>query len=205
MHNGALQVAGEKMSKSLGNFVTIRDLLDAANYGGRPWHGRVIRWALLTSHYRQPIELTVERLTAARALLMDFASLVGSAPPAAPLAEMVAALCDDLNTPSAMSVIHGIAKAAAHDGNAAAQLKASLAFLGVYAGETARELGLASDRAIDTERIEGLIAARTRARKARDFAEADRIRDELAAMGIALKDRKSTAPGEIETSWELKR
>jgi cysteinyl-tRNA synthetase len=206
MHNGVLQVAGEKMSKSLGNFVTIRDLLDTANFGSRPWHGRVIRWALLTSHYRQPMELSVERLTAARALLMDVAGLIRPGTPAtAPHPEVVAALADDLNTASAASVIHGIAKSASHDTHAAAQLKASLALLGAYGGESVRELGLASDRSIDTRRIEALIAARQSARKARDFAAADRIRDELAAMGIALKDHKGAAPGEIETSWEIKR
>ena len=65
MHNGFLQVEGEKMSKSLGNFVTINELLATRNFGSQPWHGRVIRLAMLGTHYRQPIDWTVERLVQA--------------------------------------------------------------------------------------------------------------------------------------------
>src|SRR5271169_5195436 len=76
MHNGFLQVEGEKMSKSLGNFVTIRELLETRHFGDQPWHGRVIRWAMLGSHYRQPIDWTVDRLLRARSTLMDLAGLL---------------------------------------------------------------------------------------------------------------------------------
>jgi cysteinyl-tRNA synthetase len=83
MHNGFLQVEGEKMSKSLGNFFTIRELLAEKKFGGQPWHGRVLRLAMLQTHYRQPIDWTVDRLTAARPTLIDWAKLVHDVPDAA--------------------------------------------------------------------------------------------------------------------------
>src|SRR3984885_1825095 len=103
MHNGFLQVEGEKMSKSLGNFVTINELLATRNFGSQPWHGRVVRLAMLGTHYRQPIDWTIDRLVQARSTLMDFAGLLHDAPVAdTPHPDVVAALSDDLNTPSAM-------------------------------------------------------------------------------------------------------
>jgi cysteinyl-tRNA synthetase len=136
MHNGFLQVEGEKMSKSLGNFVTIHELLATRKFGSQPWHGRVIRFAMLGTHYRQPIDWTVERLVQARATLMEFGSFLHEASVAEePHPEVIAALSDDLNTPSAMSIIHGVAKSAHHNKEAAAQLKATLQFLGVYENE----------------------------------------------------------------------
>jgi cysteinyl-tRNA synthetase len=206
MHNGFLQVEGEKMSKSLGNFITINELLTTTTFGGQPWHGRVLRLAMLTTHYRQPIDWTVERLVQARATLMEFADLVqGVTGETEPLPEVVAALSDDLNTPSAMSIIHGVAKSARRNPETARELKATLAFLGLLDGETAAALD--TGRAaldIDDAAIAGLIKARAEARRARDFKASDRIRDELAAKGIQLKDTK-TATGEVETTWEVKR
>ena len=136
MHNGFLQVEGEKMSKSLGNFVTIRELLATRKFGSQPWHGRVVRLAMLGTHYRQPIDWTVDRLVQARSTLMDF----GGLPPWGACrfrasSRGVAALSDDLNTPSAISIIHGVAKSAHRNAEAAAQLKATLQFLGVYDNE----------------------------------------------------------------------
>ncbi|MEO1720075.1 MAG: cysteine--tRNA ligase, partial [Pseudomonadota bacterium] len=100
MHNGFLQVEGEKMSKSLGNFITINQLLDTDTFGGRSWHGRVLRWAMLQTHYRQPIDWTVERLSQARQTLMEFADIVATSPGASastePSREVIDALCDDL-------------------------------------------------------------------------------------------------------------
>ena len=207
MHNGFLQVEGEKMSKSLGNFVTINELLAMRKFGNQPWHGRVIRFAMLGTHYRQPIDWTVERLVQARSTLMDFASFLHEAPVAAePHAEMIAALSDDLNTPSAMSIIHGVAKSAQRNAQAAAQLKASLQFLGVYDNEKQADFAVGYAAAnVDASRVEALIAARNAARKTKNFKEADRIRDELSGLGIQLKDAKDPATGEIETSWEVKR
>ena len=128
LHNGFLQVEGEKMSKSLGNFVTIHELLETKSFGGQPWHGRVIKFAMLGTHYRQPIDWTIDRLVQARSTLMDFAAFLHDAPvDAEPNAEVVTALCDDLNTPSSMSIIHGIAKSACaqREGGGADQSDAS--------------------------------------------------------------------------------
>jgi cysteinyl-tRNA synthetase len=207
MHNGFLMVEGEKMSKSLGNFITIHELLETRKFGASPWHGRVIRLAMLGTHYRQPIDWTVERLLQARATLSDFADLVaGVAAAAAPNADVVAALSDDLNTPSALSILHGLAKSARRNADAAAELAATLAFMGLYGGETREALNVGVETvAVDAAKVDALVAARLAARKAKDFKESDRLRDELAAMGVAVKDAKDPATGEIVTTWEIAR
>jgi cysteinyl-tRNA synthetase len=206
MHNGFLQVEGEKMSKSLGNFITIHELLETRTFGQQPWHGRVMKLAMLGTHYRQPIDWTVDRLVQARATLMDFADLVHAVEPAsAPHADALAAFSDDLNTPSAMSIIHGIAKSAQRNAESAQQLRATLEFLGVYAGEKRGDFAVGVEaKDVDAGKVENLIEARNAARKARDFKEADRIRDELSAMGVQLKDAKDKATGEIVTTWEVR-
>jgi cysteinyl-tRNA synthetase len=206
MHNGFLQVEGEKMSKSLGNFITINELLETKTFGASQWHGRVVRFAMLGTHYRQPIDWTVDRLVQARATLFDLSFLHGVAVADAPHPEVVAALSDDLNTPSAISIIHGLAKSAHRNGDTAAVLKATLQFMGLYDNETQAELNPGYEaRSVDASTVEPLIAARLDARKARDFKESDRIRDELAALGVTLKDTKNKETGEIETTWELAR
>ncbi|MDO9382703.1 MAG: cysteine--tRNA ligase [Hyphomicrobiaceae bacterium] len=205
MHNGFLQVEGEKMSKSLGNFITINELLATKAFGASQWHGRVVRLAMLGTHYRQPIDWTAERLVQARATLIDFAKIVQGAPVAdAPHDEVVAALADDLNTPSVLSIVHGLAKSARRNPDQAAQLNATLQFLGLLGGETPQELNAGVVTAdIDAAKVSGLIEARSAARRAKDFKESDRIRDELAAMGVQLKDAKDPKTGEITTSWEV--
>jgi cysteinyl-tRNA synthetase len=207
MHNGFLQVEGEKMSKSLGNFITIHQLIDTEDFGGQRWHGRVLKLAMLSTHYRQPIDWTVERLTQSRAVLSDFADLIKDVPAAAgPHAEVTAALSDDLNTPSAMSIIHGLAKSARRNPETAGQLKATLSFLGLWDGESRADYAAGEgSRDVDTAKVEELIAARLAARKAKNFKEADRIREEIAALGVALKDAKDPKTGEIVTTWELAR
>ena len=207
MHNGFLQVEGEKMSKSLGNFITIHELLETDRFGGRKWHGRVVRLAMLGTHYRQPIDWTVERLTQARSTLLDIAGMLhGVAAEGEPNVEVVEALCDDLNTPSALSIVYGLIKSAKRNPENAGALKATLQFMGVYGDESAADLDVGNvAREVDAGEIDRAIAARLAARKAKDFKESDRIRDELAAMGIQLKDSKNPATGEIETTWEVKR
>ena len=206
MHNGFLQVEGEKMSKSLGNFITIHELLATKTFGQQPWHGRVMRFAMLGTHYRQPIDWTVDRLVQARSTMMEFAQmLAGVAPAEAPHSDVVAALSDDLNTPSAISIIHGIAKSAARNAEAARQLKATLQFMGVYADEQKADFAVGMEtRSVDAAKVDALIAARSAARRNKDFKEADRIRGELAAMGVELRDSKDKATGEIVTTWEVK-
>ncbi len=207
MHNGFLQVEGEKMSKSLGNFITIHQLLDTNGFGSNQWNGRVIRLAMLGTHYRQPIDWTTERLLQARNTLCDLSRLLHNVPQAdAPNEDVVAALSDDLNTPSAISILHGLMKSAARNAESAAQLKSTVQFLGIYDNETLDELNPGYEaQNVDTTRVDDLIAARLEARKAKNWAEGDRIRDELAALGIQLKDSKNPKTGEIETTWEVKR
>jgi cysteinyl-tRNA synthetase len=207
MHNGFLQVEGEKMSKSLGNFITVHDLLETDTFGGQRWHGRVLRYAMVQTHYRQPIDWTVERLAQARATLADFAETIGDTPAAPePHAEFLGALADDLNTPSAISILHGLAKSAKRGNPAnAAELRASLELLALWGGETRDDLRAgAAAPAIDAARVNALIEARLTARRNKDFKESDRLRDELAAMGVQLKDAKDPATGELKTTWEAR-
>lgn len=207
MHNGFLQVEGEKMSKSLGNFITINELLATTKFGASQWHGRVVRLAMLGTHYRQPIDWTADRLLQARATLLDFADLLANVEAAeTPHPDVVAALSDDLNTPSALSIIHGLAKSARRNPETASQLKDTLAFMGLYGGETRDELNVGVEAvSVDEAKVEELVTARLAARKAKDFRESDRLRDELAAMGVAVKDAKDPATGDIVTTWEIAR
>ena len=197
MHNGFLQVEGEKMSKSLGNFVTIHELLTDG------WPGEVLRFNMLRTHYRQPIDWTKKGLEESQKILTGWFAHEGldtddrtSLP-----RDVIEALEDDLNTPKAIAELHGYA--AAKDFK---NLGAALGFLG-FDGATLRQ---ADARAAETAQsvastVEPMIIARLEARKRKDFAESDRIRDELARMGIALKDTKNKETGEIETTWEIAR
>jgi len=207
LHNGFLQVEGEKMSKSLGNFITIHELLATSKFGSSQWHGRVIRLAMLSTHYRQPIDWTAERLLHARATLLEFAELTSAVEASGePHADVAAALSDDLNTPSALSIVHGLAKSARRNPESAADLRATLEFMGLHGGETRDALNVGVEaRSVDAAKVDALVAARLDARKARDFKESDRLRDELAAMGVALKDAKDPKTGEIVTTWEIAR
>lgn len=193
MHNGFLQVEGEKMSKSLGNFVTINELLATDAFGGRTWPGEVLRLAMLKTHYRQPIDWTVKALEEAEKTLQDWAEAAQGATASRPSDELLDALADDLNTARVLAELHALRKS----GDLPALL-AGLDLLGIGLPEVAAPV------AVDPA-VERLIAARLDARRAKNFAESDRIRDELAAMGIALKDGKDPATGEPTTSWEMKR
>ena len=197
MHNGFLQVEGEKMSKSLGNFITIRELLNDG------WPGEVLRFNMLRTHYRQPIDWTKKGLEESQKILTGWFSLedVITSDRDAIAPAVVEALEDDLNTPKAIAELHGLASA--KDGKS---LGAALGFLG-FDGSTLRA---ADERAAEnalavSSKVAPLIEARLEARKRKDFKESDRIRDELAAMGIMLKDIKNKDTGEIETSWEVAR
>jgi cysteinyl-tRNA synthetase len=194
MHNGFLQVEGDKMSKSLGNFITIRDLL-------QDWPGEVIRFQMLMTHYRQPIDWT-RAATEQAAMALDSFQHVTKAAEArkgrlAPA--VLEALSDDLNTPLANAELHRLAgEARAGNFHAACDLKSTCEFLGFgLHGASLQEILRGRRKDIDTARIEALIDARTKARAAKNFAESDRIRDELAAAGIVLKDSKEG------TTWEV--
>jgi cysteinyl-tRNA synthetase len=213
MHNGFLEVEGAKMSKSLGNFVTINELLNSAKFGGRKWPGQVVRLAMLGTHYRQPINWTVEALEEAEKIHENWSEFCGRAStngivdPA-----VIRAVSDDLNTPQVLAELHSLRKA----GNAES-LRASLSFLGVgliiqLTASVKIQMRMEAHATVvspeqvemQISRIQSLIEDRTAARVRKDFKESDRIRDELAAMGIVLKDGKD-ADGNPMTTWEVAR
>jgi cysteinyl-tRNA synthetase len=195
MHNGFLQVEGEKMSKSLGNFVTIRELL-------QDWPGEAIRLAMLQTHYRQPINWTETGLREAKHHLDAWYSLTADVEPGMLCADALDALADDVNTPKAFAALHELRSEASKGAKgAAACLKASAQLLGLLQLRPADWLDWQPPSLnIDKARVESLIEARNAARKARNFAEADRVRDELKAMGIELEDKKDGT-----TIWKVKR
>jgi cysteinyl-tRNA synthetase len=197
LHNGFLQVEGRKMSKSEGNFVTIHDLLHTEKFGGRKWPGEVLRLAMLMTHYREPIDFSVRKLEEAENTLRKWMRAADLVPEGsgAPSDAVVAALCDDLATYPALQVLGQLASDAATGETAAAALKSSLSFLGF---ET-------KAAAVDEAAVGRWIAERLAFIREKNWAEADRIRDELLAQGIQLKDGKDPATGERVTSWEVKR
>jgi len=195
MHNGFLQVEGEKMSKSLGNFVTIHDLL-------RDWPGEVIRFAMLQTHYRQPINWTLSGLRESQKNLDHWYKLVDDSGPGYLCADAVDALLDDLNTPKAFAALHELrGEAAKGTKPAAASLKASAQLIGLLQLSPAQWAGFRpASVAVDESKVVSLIEARNSARTAKNFKEADRIRDELKAMGIELEDTKDG-----KTQWKIAR
>ncbi len=200
VHNGFLTVEGDKMSKSLGNFRTVQDVLQEAP-------GEAIRLNMLSAHYRQPLDWTAEGVKRAKTnldrLYTALQNLDGvEAGPVEPAAEIIAALEDDLNTPQALSALFALAGEAnkATDDAARAQLKGQLLGSGQL-------LGLLSQSPIDWFRhggegdiseteIEALIEARIEAKKSKDFAKADAIRADLAEKNVVLED----GPG--GTTWK---
>ena len=194
VHNGFLQVEGEKMAKSLGNFVTIRDLL-------RDWPGEVVRLAMLQTHYRQPLNWTTNSLRVAQRVLDHWYELMGGVAPKMLCADVLDALTDDLNTPKAVASLHELRTEAAKGSVAAASsLKASAQLVGLLENTGAEwsRLRVAAVN-IDQDKVTALIAARNAARQAKNFRESDRIRDELAKMGVVVKDAKDG------TTWEIAR
>ena len=213
MHNGFLQVEGEKMSKSLGNFITIHQLLE--NWRGYAWPGEALRFNMLRTHYTQPIDWTADGLDESHKVLWEMYSLIDqinvskSAPES-----VVEALCDDLNTHAVITELHRLRREEKY-----AELKAAFNLLG-FSGrlENARRTPKGATinvpsinirtnvhaptvhaTPLSKVEIDALVVARNEARKAKNFKESDRIRDELAAMGIVLKDSKDG------TTWEVAR
>ena len=194
MHNGFLQVEGEKMAKSAGNFVTIRELL-------QDWPGEAVRFTMLQTHYRQPIDWTVAGLREAQKTLDHWYELTGDVEPGYLCADTLDALADDLNTPKAFAALHDLRAQAAKrkaGGGLPQSQRATDWPAAIDAGAQWAAFRPASF-AVDESKVKGLIEARAAARKAKDFKESDRIRDELAAMGVVLKDSKDG------TTWEIVR
>lgn len=262
MHNGFLQVESEKMSKSLGNFFTIHELLETNKFGRRSWSGEVLRLAMLRTHYRQPIDWTVQSLQESFKAWISFGNVVREhMNPSAPDEAFLTALADDLNTPAAFARLFELRDAAMQGDQASGRaLTASLRMLGFFKNAfgvkvqlsySSSEQGLSPDHLIpnvlglsgdyelnqvadhfagkdpelakrsieflrkfmagttvrDLKEVKGkpsqileLDAKRREARAARNWAESDRIRDELAAMSVVVKDNKDGT-----TTWEVAR
>ncbi|HKQ10974.1 MAG TPA: cysteine--tRNA ligase [Rhizomicrobium sp.] len=208
MHNGFLQVEGEKMSKSLGNFVTIRELLTEWKNNG--WSGDAIRFCMMRTHYRQPIDWTFKGLEEAHLTLRSLCEGLEDCRPTSIPSEVMDALKDDLNVPLAISRLHALKKDKRNS-----ELLASFHLLGLSGDplkvvrntiihlkgvEAKASVGNVSVRVVpNPDEIEKHISLRNTARKNKDFKESDRIRDDLLAKGIVLKD------GPQGTTWEVKR
>ena len=194
MHNGFLEVEGAKMSKSLGNFVTINEVL-------ADWPGEVVRFNMLKTHYRSPIDWTLKALEESAKTLDDWYLVAADSKGERPSGAVMDALSDDLNTPQMIAALHGLRNSAA-SGNEADRdaFGASLRLLGFLA-ETAAAWSDRKQKAsgVDAGQIDRLILERTAARARKDFRESDRIRDQLAAMGVVIKDSKEG------TTWEVAR
>ena len=197
MHNGFVQVEGQKMSKSLGNFYTINELMETERFGGRKWPGEVLRLAMLMTHYREPIDFSVRKLEEAENILRKWKRAADNAADhAGSLPEgLVSALSDDLATPAAVQLLSQVASRAGDDAGEASRLRAALAFLG-FSLDAAE---------VETTAIEQAIARRLEMIAAKDWVVADRIRDELLAQGVQLKDGKDPVTGQRVTTWEVKR
>jgi cysteinyl-tRNA synthetase len=196
MHNGFLQVEGEKMSKSLGNFVTIRDLL-------KDWPGDVLRFQTMMTHYRQPINWTKTQTQSAAVALDSFRHFTTMADVSDGRVSLAVqeALAEDLNTPEALAELFKLAdEARIGNWQAASDLSATCRFLGIELKNVSLQTILRQQHDdINDSKIEAMIADRAAARAKKNFKESDRIRDELAKMGVVLKDTKDG------TTWEIAR
>jgi len=189
LHNGFLNVDNEKMSKSLGNFFTVRDVLQR-------YDGETLRFFMLRTHYRSPFNFSDSNLDDARSALRRLYTALDAVPPspaaldwsAAPAASFRAAMDDDFNTPGALAVLFELANELnrSHDPKVGALIRALGATLGILQ-QVPRQY-LQGGTGLDVATIDALIAARAKAKAERDFTEADRIRRELAEQGIELKD-----------------
>jgi cysteinyl-tRNA synthetase len=208
MHNGFLQVEGEKMSKSLGNFVTIHELLATPKFGNAQWDGGALRLAMLRTHYRQPIDWTVRALQESKAIIHSWADAIrphgiDTQEGVFPVPDLVLeALNDDINSPQAITEMHKMARAAKDgDWKAARLLTGAADFFGLQRSKWDAKIEDFISKSVwdDNQTVERLIEDRNVARRARNFKEADRIRDELAQMGVVLHDTKDG------TTWEVVR
>ena len=200
MHNGFLEVEGAKMSKSLGNFVTIHEQL-------ADWPGEVLRLNMLKTHYRSPIDWTLKGLEESKRVIDSWYDVIGDDTRALGEADddVVSLLSDDLNTSGVITRLHAIASSRIGTSGLAQikikrTLKVSAMLLGLL-GKTKREYLESNPKAVlvNKDVVDALIAARTAARARKEFKESDRIRDELAAMGVVIKDSKEG------TTWEVAR
>jgi cysteinyl-tRNA synthetase len=214
MHNGFLQVEGQKMSKSLGNFITIRDVLNEGlpqlgewddNAARDRWVGLAARLSMLQTHYREPINWTAQRLAESSDELRRWYGLLRDAKFVVPeklsaIGEVTEALSDDLNSWVAITALRKAFK-----NKDVATLGEGMALMGLLDPYfvTAEDVPVFARANVDTNAIEARIAERLRFIKEKNFAEADRIRDALLAEGVQLKDGKDPATGERMTTWDV--
>lgn len=189
MHNEMLQVEGKKMSKSLGNFFTVRDLLEGNNQAKKKYPGEVIRMVYLSTHYGKPMDWTAEKAEQAEAVLRKWRSLVtGIASASVPLPKVIEALADDLNTAGALAELHAAVSVGDYAG-----LKASAGLLGLLQDDMGN---WASDSFIK-DLIMKILRVRSDARAAKNWQMADIARDGLKRAGIRLMDGKETSEWEV--------
>ncbi|MBR0751640.1 cysteine--tRNA ligase [Bradyrhizobium jicamae] len=193
MHNGFLQLESEKMSKSLGNFFTIREML-------ADWPGEVLRLTMLKTHYRSPLDWTQKGAEESAKTLDDWYAVAADVEAATPPPAVVEALYDDLNTAQTLAELHALRNAGSSNAQKLREFAGSLRLLGFFS-ESAEQWKSRKQQAsgVDVKLVEALIAERTAARARKDFKESDRIRDQLAAMGVTIKDSKDG------TTWEIAR
>ena len=211
------------MSKSLGNFVTIRQLLESNRFGERVWEGAELRLAMLRTHYRQPIDWTVRGLDESERTLDRWNRTIAGVPvvEAEAHSAVVAQLYDDLNTPAAISELYSLFTSGevtenpddlgpevdgteigqdARETTQASIAIASARLVGLMTTDPARWAHSKRPAAIGEDQVKTIISDRLAARAAKNWAESDRIRDELKAMGVQLKDNKDGT-----TTWEVTR
>jgi cysteinyl-tRNA synthetase len=207
MHNGFLQVEGRKMSKSEGNFVTISELLDTDKFGGRKWPGEVLRLAMLKTNYREPIDFSARKLEeAAQNISGWYRSIEGpQVASAEPDDELVSMLADDLNTWEAFNRLNALSKEVRLAGAQREKFVASANLMGLLIAENYFAESGSLHTSVEEAHITSLADRRLALIAAKNWAEADRIRDELLAQGIQLKDGKDPVTGERVTTWEVKR
>ncbi|MDC9701425.1 MAG: cysteine--tRNA ligase [Alphaproteobacteria bacterium] len=204
MHNSLLRLEGRKMSKSLGNFLTVNQLL-------RKWPPQVLRMQMLMTHYRQPIDWSEARCREAMTILERWHSLsvdedeklqLGAVP-----LNVIEALCDDINTPAVLKELHKLSVQATDCFSARRALTAAGRFLGILedkksSWEVWRPMAHAT---LDETRIEAMLSERLAARDAGEWSRADLIREELESMGLILKDSKEPETGKFVTRWDVRR
>ena len=195
MHNGFLQIEGEKMSKSSGNFFTVQDLIASGITG------EVIRMVLMSTHYRQPLDWTQKRVVDASKILNKWRNLcAGVVAAGSPSPIILSALADDLNMPKAYKELHYLASSGKYS-----DLLASARFLGLLEDNSNRATQIQDLNELDRDKIESLLSERLEAKKIEDFAEADRIRKRIEEVGISIKDRPDKTQWNLLPSFDIRK